>query len=902
MPETPTSEGSIVAYLRVNDSDWNAKLDAAEQKARDLGRISPNIRVTADTADAIAKLDAARLAAERVGGNHVTTVTTVNESVSNATGSGRASQAAAMDAVTAANKRLEAAENAAGLAADRHALSIMRLNDALAKGNITETQRASLELTEASAQTRLAQAQDRVADAAAKVAAAESAAAAATDSQGAAADKAANGNKANLGYMGAILAVVAALVPVMSQLAGFIAGVGGAFAGMGAAGVLGVLGIKAAMADGTTTGTLYASIINQLQTNLSGLEQTAASGLLGPLNSAVQDMTAAMPQLNTELGGFSVYLGNIASTVMGTLVQGFAILNPLFREGAGYLQGLADAWAAWVNNGGLQRFAQDAEQALPLVAHTLSQLVSLVVNLIAALSPLGTVALEVINAVATGLNMVPSNVLVLVATGATAAFIAFKSWAILGPILESVATAIGAVGVATDIATGPVGWIIGLIGLAAGAVAALATSTNDNTAATTAYTTALQQSNGALDDNIRKTVAKQLADANVLETAKQYGLQLSTVTDAVLGNKDAQNQVNQAINQYGTHLVEVHGYQGTVTNTYTTLTDKARALKDAVDGNNTSLKESVKSYQDQQAAAANTDATDTQLVQATNNLTTALTNQTNAATFLNNAFKLLDGQNLSLAQAQTGQAAAFNTVTTALQQNGTAIDGNTKNAVANQQAIQQAATAAQQLAAATTTATGSTDQGTQSFMASKTALEQQLQAQGLLTPAVQAYIDTLFQVPKELTTQLNVDNAQAQAAIAATQSALDALGRSEKTYGIAPQNIYKSGVNIAFASGGTVGGPGSATSDSVYARLSRSEEVVSNGYGQADRFRSLLKLVNANADPRTVAGMALNIAGVHAQQQPQPRPAINVTMNITTNNGEQLFQAFQAKVNALAGP
>ena len=922
MPATPTVEGSIVAYLRLNDSDWNAKLDAAEQRARDLGRIDPNIRVTADTADAIAKLDAVRLAAERVGGDHVTTVTTVNESVNNASGSGQASAAAATDSLAAASKKLEAAQNAltraqaaeeaaaraAANAASTQYLAELRLQDVQDKRGRTEYQLAAAEEAVArstrnaeAAEARQIATQAAAAAAAEKLAAVQAALGAAEDDSGKKTDDANKSHAANLGYMGTILAVVAALVPVMSQLAGYVAGVGGAFLGMGAAGVLAVLGIKNAMADGTTSGLLFGSVVDQLKTNLTGLEQTAAANILGPLASAVDEMTAAMPQLSSEIGGFAADLGTIGSTVMGTLVQGFAILNPLFREGASYLQGLATAWQSWVNNGGLQKFAQDAENSLPLVANTLGQITKLIVNVIAAMAPIGTVVLTVIDALAAGLNAIPAGNLVEIATGATAAFLAFKAWAVLGPILETVATAVGAVGVATDIAEGPVGWIIGLVGLAGGVVAALATSTQDNTAATTAYTTALQQSNGALDDNVRKTVAKQLADANVLETAKQYHIELSRLTDAILGNASDQAYVNDQIQKFGTHLVEVHGYQGQVTNSYTTLTDKARALSDVVNGQNKSLTDSVKAYQDQTAAAQSSDAAEEQQIQATNQLTTALNAQTNAATFLNNAFKLLNGTNLSVAQAQTAQAAAFNTVTAALQQNGTQVEGNSKAAVANQQAIQQAATAAQQLAAATTTATGSTDQGTQSFMQSKAALEQQLQAQGELTPAVQTYIDTLFKVPPELTTQLNVDNAAALATIQQTQNALNALARSEAATGVGATQLATTGrISAAFAGGGTVGGTGTATSDSVLARLSRTEEVISNDRGQADRYRSALKAINQGASPLKVATAAMG--GTNVGLAPQPMVQHVHQWTIYTNNGEQLYQAFTAKINSHTGP
>lgn len=873
----PTTAGSIVGKLKLDTSDWDAKIAAADAAARKLGTVDPNIRVDADTAVASEKLAAVAAEASKVGAfsPNIRVKADTTEAFAKLVASNKTLEAAtqaatrAQLAAEAAQVRYAAAASLATAASDRQ----WRVEQSLT-ASVREKQAATDAETRALAAAdvaaiRLTAAEDALSRANVKVAASAEAASAASDKQGKAADGAGKGNAANLGYMGMILAVVAALVPVMSQLVGFIAGVGGAFLGLGVAGVLAVLGIKAAMAAGTTTGFLYGSAVDQLKQNLTELEQTAASGLLGPFQQMVQEMTAAMPQLSAEIGGFASDLGRIGSTVMGTLVQGFAILNPLFRQGAQYLQGLASAWQAWVSNGGLQRFAQDAQQALPLVAHTLSEITGLVVNLIAALSPLGTIALTVIGALATALNAIPPQILAEVAVGATAAFMAFKAWAVLGPILEGVATAIGAVGIASDIAEGPVGWVIGLVGLAAAALTGLATSTSDNTAATTAYTTALQQSNGALDDNVRKTVAAQLATAGVLETARQYHLQLSTVTDAVLGNTAAQQQVNDAINQYGQHLVEVHGYGGAVTNQYTTMTDKARGLSDAVNGQNKSLKDSVQAYQDQTDAAASSNAAEDQQIQAANTLTTALNNQTNAATFLNNAFKLLNGQSLSAAEAQTAQAAAFNTVTDSISKNGAAIDGNSAAAIANQQAIQQAAQAAQQNAAAIVTQTGSTDAGTQAFANSKQALENQLAAQGNLTPAVQAYINTLFQVPTELTTQLNVDNAAALAAIASTQSALSALGQSESKYGIAPQNMATSGtggVKRAFAAGGTVAGPGSSTSDSVDAKLSASEEVVSNGSGQADRWRSVLKLINANASGTSILGKVLSMAGSMAPQ------------------------------------
>lgn len=920
MPETPTSEGSIVAYLRVNDSDWNAKLDAAEQKARDLGRISPNIRVTADTADAIAKLDAARLAAERVGGSHVTTITTVNESVSNATGSGRASQAAAMDAVTAANKRLEAAENAAGLAADRHALSIMRLNDALAKGNITETQRASLELTEASAQTRLAQAQDRVADAAAKVAAAESAAAAATDSQGAAADKAANGNKANLGYMGMIVAAMALLVPLASELAGYVAGVGGAFLGMGAAGVLAVLGIKNEMAQATTQGYGLTALIDSVTNALGSLETTAAAGVLGAFQQAIANINIALPQLNMEIGGFATILGSTAATVVQTLISGFQVLNPLFMQGAQHIASLASAWAAWVNNGGLEKFAQGAEQSLPIVANALGSLATLALHLIEALSPLGGFVLDTITALANALNSLPVGLLSDLALGAAAAFGAFKMWGLLAPIIGAVAKAVGAVGLATEVATGPIGWVIAAVGVAVTAFTALTSSTQSAAGATDDYAAALEQSNGVLDENIRKTIAKQLSDEGVLAIARQYGISLPTVTDAVMGHTDAINTVNAAIQKYGMTQVDVHGQDGAITNSYTTMTDKARKLSDAISGQNSALRQQVQAYQDQQAAAQGVTA-ETQWM---NSLTQSVNDATAAAKAWKAEQDLINGTAQTVEQTTIKLAGDFitaqNDIQTALKTvdkaTATSLDVNTQYGNQNHQLILQAVQDAQAKADAIVqsevqqgiSTVKAHNDGQAALEAEKQAIIDHMTALGMDKNAVTQLVDAELQIPPQITqtfTLVGVEAGEQKLSdyLQLVNSIHDITQRItvEANYVGGAQNLASTyGTKQMFASGGTVGGPGSATSDSVNALLSRTEEVVSNGSGQADRWRSALKLINQNAAPSKIASQVMRIAGVTPQTA---APVVHQhTWYITTNNGEQLFQTFQAKVNALAGP
>jgi hypothetical protein len=152
--------------------------------------------------------------------------------------------------------------------------------------------------------------------------------------------------------------------------------------------------------------------------------------------------------------------------------------------------------------------------------------------------------------------------------------------------------------------------------------------------------------------------------------------------------------------------------------------------------------------------------------------------QNDAATLLTNAFTLLNGGLLSVAQAETGAAAATNTLLDSFKQNGHAIDGNTKAAVANQQAVEQKIAADQQSAEAIAKQTGSTQAGTKSFADSKLALENQLRATHNLTPAIQAYIDKLYAIPPVAKTKMEIDSAAAAAKIAAFKASLAAINRS----------------------------------------------------------------------------------------------------------------------------
>lgn len=911
MPDTPTTEGSIVAFLRVDDSDWNEKLDRAEEKARALGRIDPTIRVHADTADALAKIEAVRMAAEENGvSNLTTTVTTVRdvqEHTSHTT-TDRASSDGNANAVADAEARMQAAMDRARMAAQAEEVAAMRLDDVQNRRRHTDTQVASAELALERAMARTAAAQDAaiksgqaLRDARAALADADNIAAqAASDLESAVGGAGKSTSNAGAsaqrsgGYLAVMAGVIAALVPVAADLSGYIAGVGGAFLGMGSAGVLAVLGIKNEMAAGTAQGQQYTSLMNTVKDDLAGLETVAASGVLTPFASMIDRIDGSMPQLSSEIGGFSRDLGTIGVTVVSTLVSGFETLNPLFQEGAGYLQHLATEWQQWTTNGGLQQFASFAEQALPLVGDDLGKLATLAMHLLDAFAPFGTMVLTVLRDLLNVMDAIPINWLEALIAGAAVGAGIFATWKFIAPMLSGIAAKLGAVAVAEDIANASAGAMGIVFGTLAAITATVMISTQNNTQAVSDYTAALEQSNGVINGNIRALAAKNLQDLGVLDTARKYGISLSDVTSAALGNVDAQNRVNAALRALPSDAAAVGAGH---------ITSKIQDLSDAINGQSQAFNTSMQSYRNIAAASATTTQSQDMLLTATNHVSQALAAQQAQATFLNNAYSLLNGGTIDLVGAQDAAASAVNTATSTLKTNHGAITGNTQAAIDDREAIKSAAQAAQQHSAAVMTSTGSLKDSVNALETDKVSLEKALKATGNLTAGTQSLIDKLYAIPPDVVIQIQEQGWQAAIdhadAVARHMRMLDGTNAVlnvttyDKTYGV---GVFGAAPGHAFGGtiGGTVAGSGTNMSDSILTRLSRGEEVISNARGQASQFRGVLKAINAGASVPQVQAM------VGAPAEARTVNHFHQTFQITTNNPEQFFQLFQSEINRLA--
>lgn len=756
-------------------------------------------------------------------------------------------------------------------------------------------------------------------------------------------DKTNDTNQRGFSRWQVIAAVVASLIPLLGPVAGYAVGVAGALGAMGVAGVLAIVGIKNAMEQGTAAGNQYAGGLQILKGDLNELSNTSAVAMLGSWNQAIGQINASMPFLNSSTRLFSQQLGLAGNLLLGGLLTGLRVAQPLLLTAGVYVQQLAAGFLSWTKNGGLQSFTQYAIAQLPRVAAALGQLAQLAIRFIQATSPIGTVVLDAVTAFSAGLSAIPLPVLTALIAGGGAFFLAYKAWAALTPIIQGVAVAIGAVGAAEDLALGPIGLVIAAVTALGAAVGITAISLQQGAQAQEDYTAAVQEDNGVIGKNTEAQVANALAKTGALTAAQQLGLSTRAVTSATLGNTQAQQvlaeklrTLKQASNEAAVAQTSTHAQYQQGLDLAKKNSAAIETLSSAYEQNRAAVAKAWKDYNDiatvqglttyktteqQQAVTAlagtygasvgvylNAKAAQKQSADQLDATTLAMQLQDDAAGLLKQTLDILNGKTLGVAETQTGLAAANNSLTDSLKQNGRAVDGSSKAAVANQQAIQQSVEAAQQYAEAIGKQTGSSEQARQALISSKQSMEDTLRSQGLLTDSVQAYIDKIFQIPASVPpTKVDADTAAAAAKLAALQRQLDALANgyqlvidgNGKATGrvILGGSAGKNATQLRAAGGsidgpsGTVFGPGSSTSDSILTRLSRGEEVTKTSSASYPGVRPLLK--SLNRDPGGTMAALAQPAGV-SKHYTYP------TTIYVEKDPTQAFSDFQRKQNLQA--
>lgn len=255
----------------------------------------------------------------------------------------------------------------------------------------------------------------------------------------------------------------------------------------------------------------------------------------------------------------------------------------------------------------------------------------------------------------------------------------------------------------------------------------------------------------------------------------------------------------------------------------------------------------------------------------------ALEDQESALKETTTAWDRYNGVNISAAQAQIDFQETLKGITDSVKTNGKALDGNSESALNNRTAILRAYEAAKSQAEAYAKSTGNAKDFDGALKSNVKALEEQLRKAGLTEAQIKKLTLAYGQVPGDVKTKLDADEKTAWAKIQETKARLadPKLTKPERSkldidkkkwdaaYAAAVKEKQRLGIPLiitaemradarktarvsvekdkngnitsvrfangvqALASGGRVFGAGTPTSDSVPARLSRDEHVLS---------------------------------------------------------------------------
>jgi TP901 family phage tail tape measure protein len=266
-------------------------------------------------------------------------------------------------------------------------------------------------------------------------------------------------------------------------------------------------------------------------------------------------------------------------------------------------------------------------------------------------------------------------------------------------------------------------------------------------------TSAIAADNGALGDNTRATVVNALEKRGSLKAAADMNISAKTLTDATMGNADAQKTLSEALRaNNGDRFAVIAGYEGE---------------KTAVDEGSAAAK--------RKAEAEGTAATSsTGLATATKGVSAAMKEEVSVADQVKNAIDALNGGNIDAVSAEIAYRESIVATTEAIKTNGHSTDLGTKAGRDNTSAVLSAIKAAEAHATAVATQTGSVERGNAVFRAHVAALRATLLQSGMTKAAVDRLLASYAKTPPVKKTAMQLETEAAKRKLDALQRQINA--------------------------------------------------------------------------------------------------------------------------------
>ena len=342
--------------------------------------------------------------------------------------------------------------------------------------------------------------------------------------------------------------------------------------------------------------------------------------------------------------------------------------------------------------------------------------------------------------------------------------------------------------------------------------------------------------------------------------AEKLGINLDTLTQAMIGNVDAWNEVvavvgdpskdpldgvreraeaaGLSVGDYNSAVSAVRRELGHFGKDLDGARDKQRQMNEATgDG--------TKASQDAAGGARENRTAIEELADAQDTGRTSAEQLTSALGELVDGMAKAAGQALDARAAQRNYKQSLDDATKALKENGKGFDLNTEAGRANQTALDDVSKSGWELI------TSMQEQGATQEQLRKTVRQvrkdfiAQAEAMGMGTEEANALADQLGLIPDKVDVKVAVETAKASADVVRWITAND--GRRIRVYVDAVGGAtYKYGPTgpVARAAGGPIDGPGTATSDSIHALLSNGEYVI-RASARAKYGDEFLSMVNA---------------------------------------------------------
>lgn len=389
--------------------------------------------------------------------------------------------------------------------------------------------------------------------------------------------------------------------------------------------------------------------------------------------------------------------------------------------------------------------------------------------------------------------------------------------------------AMQALNISTKTAGIAAGGLGAALGIATVALSVWATNAAEAKARTEELQSTLDEFGNTTDDTLRSINEDLARDRNgwldnlfgedprrLIDLGEQIGLTVSDLQGYILGEAEAVERVNAAMDDY---TKNARGQDATerafaVRDVTRWLDAEAQALTDGQKA------QALKARADEEAGVASDDLSDTY-----QNTTDAITDQTDAIKDLIDAQREASGAVLSVRDAQRQFEQSTDDATAALEENGATLDISTEAGRRNQAALDDITQSGWDLIDSMS-ANGATQEQLQGTMATtRQRFVEAAIAFGMGADEANRLADEMGLIPTNVATKVTVDTNEAFAAIRALRDEASRViqMRVNANPSYSPANTVNT---IARAGGGPVYGPGTSTSDSIPARLSNGEYVV----------------------------------------------------------------------------